>query len=190
MPPLRHVLLTSQFIALAMLAAGCTVRDEAAAPGADGGWWTTPATRPSSGGLIAAGPAAPAAAPAIDYVDGFEAGSRRAGESGQPMLLVFRAAWCRWSGELVQAAVADPTVVRLSRRFVCVAIDADRHADTCKRFAVSAFPTVILLDADGTERFRATGSTAITSVAAAMNDVAATPARPKRIATTPAAPTR
>lgn len=182
--------MATTLVAIAMMAAGCTVRDESAATGVDGHWWASSTARPQSGGLIAAGPAAPAAAPAIDYVDGLDAGQRRAADSGQPMLLVFRAAWCRWSGEFVQGAVADPAVVRLSRRFVCVAVDADRHADTCRKFAVNAFPTVILLDADGTERFRATGATAITHIAAAMTDVAAAPARPKRIATTPAASPR
>jgi hypothetical protein len=190
MVSIRHHFLRCLLVAVAASAVGCTVRDEAAAPAVDGQWWATASARPQGGGLIAAGPTTPATAPAIDYVDGFDAGSRRASESGQPMLVVFRAAWCRWSGELVQGAVADPAVVRLSRRFVCVAVDADRHADACRKFGVNAFPTVILLDADGTERFRATGATAITHVAAAMNDVAATPARPKRIATTPAAPVR
>lgn len=190
MVSIRHRPLVSLLVALATTAIGCTVRDESAATGVDGQWWATATARPQGNGLIAAGPTGPATTPAIDYVDGFDAGARRAAESGQPMLLVFRAAWCRWSGELVQGVVADPAVVRLSRRFVCVAVDADRHADACRKFGVNAFPTVILLDADGTERFRATGATAITHVAAAMNDVAATPARPKRIATGPTTPAR
>ena len=175
--------------ALAAMASGCSVRDEQATAGGDGRWWTAVSARPA-GGLIGGGAAAPAAAPAIDYVDGYEAGARRAAESGVPMLVIFRAAWCRWSGELVQAAVADPRVVRLSRRFVCMAVDADRHAETCRRFGVQAFPTVIILDAGGTERFRATGSAAAAHIAAAMDEVLGDQARPRRIASSAADPAR
>jgi uncharacterized protein YyaL (SSP411 family) len=106
------------------------------------------------------------------------------------MLVVFRATWCRWSGELVQAAVADPRVVRLSRRFVCVAVDADRHPDTCRQFGVQAFPTVIILDPSGTERFRATGSAASVHIAAAMNEVLTDQLRPRRIAAEASGPAR
>jgi fructose-1,6-bisphosphatase/inositol monophosphatase family enzyme len=39
-------------------------------------------------------------------------------------------------------------------------VDADRDAATCRRFAVDRFPSVLLLETDGSERFRVTGSTA------------------------------
>ena len=170
--------------ALLAVAAGCTVRDEQATSGGDGRWWAAAPSRPT-GGLIGGGAVAPLTPPAIDTIDGYEAGSRRAMESGLPMLVVFRAAWCRWSGELVQAAMADAQIVRLSRRFVCIAVDADRHADTCRQFGVQAFPTVIILDAGGTERFRATGSEASAHLAAAMDEVLTDQTRARRIATRP-----
>jgi hypothetical protein len=176
-------------VALAAAVAGCTVRDEQAASGGDGRWWAAAPSRPA-GGLIGNGGVSPPATPAIDYVDGYEAGSRRAAETGLPMLVVFRATWCRWSGELVQAAVADPRVVRLSRRFVCAAVDADRHADTCRQFGVQAFPAVIILDPTGTERFRATGSAASAQIAAAMSEVLTDQPRPRRIAAEPSGPAR
>jgi hypothetical protein len=129
------------------------------------------------------GPATPpAATPAIEYLEGFDAGGRRAGDSALPMLVVFRADWCPWSGELARAVVADDRVVELSRRFVCVAVDADRDAEACRRFDVRTFPTVLLLDADGGERFRATGSSAATGLAGAMGDVLAAAHRPSRMA--------
>ena len=175
--------------ALAAAVAGCSVRDERATAGGDGRWWAAVPARPA-GGLIGTAAGAPTVAPAIDYLDGYEAGARRAVESGAPMLVVFRAAWCRWSGELVQAAVADPRVVRLSRRCICMAVDADRHADTCRRFGVQAFPTVLILGADGTERFRATGSAAAAHIATAMDEVLADQPRPRRIASSAADPAR
>lgn len=160
------------------------MRDEQATSAGDGRWWAAAPSRPTAG-LIGGGAVATLTPPAIDTIDGYEAGSRRATETGLPMLVVFRAGWCRWSGELVQATMADPKIVRLSRRFVCMAIDADRHADTCRQFGVQAFPTVIILDAGGTERFRATGSAASAHIAAAMDEVLTDETRARRIATRP-----
>ncbi len=177
----------------AALATGCSVRDEQAVDGAETRWWSSVAAGSGGAGLIAGPPTTPTRAAVIEYVEGFDAGTRRAADAGLPMLVLFRAAWCRWSGELGQAAVADPRVVELSRRFVCVAVDADRHQTACRTFDVRAFPTVILLDAGRTERFRATGSSAASNLATAMGDVLATPTsphRPGRMAAGTAAPVR
>jgi hypothetical protein len=141
---------------LAALAAvlGCEVRDEPAAPAASG-WRVLPVVE--SAPLLHAAAATPTA---IEYVEGFDSGLRRAAEDGRPLLAVFRGAWCRWSAELAQGALADSRVVGLSRQFVCVAVDADRDAATCRRFGVDRFPTVLVCDASGAEQFRTTGSAA------------------------------
>ena len=173
-------------VVASVAATGCSMRDEQAVSGGETRWWSATQSGPGGAGLMPA-PATPAV---IEYVEGFEAGAKRAADAGLPMLVVFRAAWCRWSGELVQAAVADPRIVECSRRFVCVAVDADRHAATCREFDVRAFPTVVLLDADRTEQFRATGSSAVSGLAAAMGDVLTAASRPRRIARESAIPSR
>lgn len=168
-------------LAAAAAASGCSVRDEHAAGAAGSAWWTTSGGETRQG-LIAESPLQAPAAAAVDYVEGLDAGQRRAAEAGLPMLVVCRASWCRWSGDLVKAVAGDPRIVSLSRRCVCVALDADRHAADCERCEVRAFPTVILYDPAGTERFRGTGSSAIGSLASAMTDVLAAPRSPRRIA--------
>lgn len=180
--------LASSLLALAGVI-GCSVRDEPTVGGSDARWWST-ATGGSNTGLIAGAPQAQRPAATIEYVEGFAAARKRAEGGRLPMLVVFRADWCRWSGELVTAAVADPRVVELARRFVCVAVDADRDQATCRTFAVGAFPTVILLDADGEEQFRATGSSAAAGLAPAMAAVLSTRSRAERVATGGAAPAR
>ena len=168
-------------LAAAAAASGCSVRDEQAAGGADSAWWAT-AAGGSRAGLIAESPAHAPAAAVIEYVDDLEAAGRKAAEAGLPMLVVFRASWCHWSGDLVKAVAGDPLIVAMSRRYVCVAVDADRHATDCEHHAVRAFPTVIILDSAGTERFRGTGSSAIGPLASAMTDVLAAGGSARRIA--------
>jgi len=170
------------------IAAGCSVRDEQPRQPRAGGWWPTPAAGPGPGGLITIAPGEQPGTGVIEYVEGYEAGSRRALDARLPMLVVFRAAWCQWSTEFVQTAVADRGLVELTRRFVCVAVDADRDATTCREFGVQAFPTVILLDADRRERFRGTGSSATAELATAMRDLLAD--RSQRVAGDAAPPLR
>lgn len=186
--PRAASLLAAGLLALAGMA-GCSVRDEPTVGGSDTRWWST-ATGGSASGLIAGAPQAQRPAATIEYVEDFSAAQKRADGGRLPMLVVFRADWCRWSGELVTAAVADPRVVDLARRFVCVAVDADRDQATCRTFTVGAFPTVILLDADGEEQFRATGSSAAAGLAPAMAAVLSTRNRADRVATGAAAPAR
>jgi hypothetical protein len=160
---------------LAAAVAGCEVRDELAIP---------PAADWPAGPVIDARPLFPsseATPTGVEYVEGYESGLRRAAEDGRPLLMVFRGSWCRWSAELTQGTLADARVIGYSRRFVCVAVDADRDATTCRRFTVDRFPTVLLLDANGTERFRVTGSTAA-GLADAMAGLLATPTAGGRMA--------
>ena len=149
---------------------GCDIRDESVPAGDASSLWPAAVLDPAGARTEAGGE--PAARPAIEYVEGYEAAVRRARAEGLPMLLIFRATWCRWSGEVTHGPLNDRTVVALARRFVCVTVDADRDAATCRTFSVAAFPTVIVLDAAGEERFRATGAAAADGLATALKGVA------------------
>jgi hypothetical protein len=189
MPPSRVSTVALLVAAVSTAAIGCSMRDEQAVSGGESRWWSTARSGSGGAGLLPAA-AAPAAAAAIEYVEGFDAGSKRAAEAGLPLVVVFRAAWCRWSGELVQAAEANPRIVECSRRFICVAVDADRHPETCRQFDVQAFPTVIVLDADRVERYRGNGSSAVAGLAAAMGEVLAAAPRTRRVARDRSIPVR
>jgi hypothetical protein len=164
----RGLPLAAALLAAAALA-GCDIRDEPVQPAADETVWPLVAQEVT---LRQATPRGDRAAPpGIEYVEGYEAGRRRAETEQLPMLIVFRAAWCRWSCELTQGTLADRGVVSLAKRFVCVTADADRDASTCRAFRVSVFPTVVVLDTDGRERFRGTGSAAAGGLATALRAV-------------------
>lgn len=177
--PLRALPLAVPLLAVVAVA-GCDVRDEPVQPAATDSIWPLVAQEVTLRQATARGDQAPAVG--IEYVEGYEAGRRRAETEHLPMLIVFRAAWCRWSCEFAQGALADRSVVALARRFVCVTADADRDAATCKAFGVSGFPTVVVLDAGGRERFRATGSSAAGGLATALRAVLDDPLAAKRIA--------
>jgi len=179
--PLR---ITAPILAAGLLV-GCDVRDEEARSGTAAAWQPTTVER------LAATPARAstdsAAGPrAVEQVEGYATGARRASDGGLTMLLIFRAGWCRWSGGLVAETLAEPRLAELAGSFVAVTVDADRDATTCRSFGVRTFPTVIVLDRERRERFRATGSAVRDGLAAAITSAAAEV--PRRVATQPAAP--
>lgn len=151
--------------------AGCDIRDEAPRP-------------PRSRMLLSDGIAAPGRALSmIEFVGGYEAGRQRAVAEERPLLLVCTAGWCRFSTDLTQRTLREPRVVELSRRAVCVLLDADRDAETCRAFAVRAFPTLLVLDASGTERLRIIGRSSPATLATALEQALG----PRRMATAPGA---
>lgn len=150
-----------------LLVVGCDIRDEAPRP-----------PRPQT--LLADGIAAGArGAPAIEYVGGYDAGRQRAAAEDRPLLLVCAAGWCRFSGDLTQRTLRDPRLVALSRRAVCVLLDADRDAEACRTLGVKAFPTLLVLEPDGTERLRAAGRSSPDAIAAVLEKAL----EPRRLAT-------
>lgn len=78
----------------------------------------------------------------LEFVDGYAEGYRRAAREDKPMLVFFTAAWCKFCHEMDRDALADEEVVELSRRFVCVRVDADTQREVCKELHVRAYPTI------------------------------------------------
>lgn len=172
----------SALLAAALLLAGCDVRDEEARRGT-GAPWLTPAVERMAGPSQRAVPTPAGGGRGVDYVDGYAAGSRRAADAGLPMLLIFRASWCRWSEGLVAETLSDPRLAAMSGKFVAVNVDADRDAAACRSFGVRVFPTVIVLDRDRRENFRASGAAARAGLAVAVESALA--AEPRRVAGQP-----
>ena len=179
-PVVRPASLWPPVLVAVVLAPGCDIRDEPVRSGAADSLWPVVAERAVAARELPLHE--PHARPGIECVEGYQAGLRRAETEKLPMLLVFRASWCRWSCELAQGPLADRRVVALAKRFVCVTVDADRDAATCKKFGVSGFPTVLVIDAAGSERFRATGSSAANGLATALRTVLDNHADAERIA--------
>jgi thiol:disulfide interchange protein len=92
---------------------------------------------------------------------------RLAATSNRPMLIDFTAAWCGPCQSLDAEVFRDPaTAKEINARFVPVRVTdrqrEDGHnsqavSDLQRRFGVNGFPTVVLADANWTERARMEG---------------------------------
>lgn len=156
----RAAILVLSFVAVVVVI-GCEIRDERARPRAVGLRWPDPVT----GRLEKQSPTANSSGPtSVSFVDDCDAGRRLAEAANKPLLVVFRAAWCRWSAAFSQQTLTDPAIVALSDRFICVQVDADRHDAICQRYGVSQFPTVLILDSEDNEVLRRSGHTLATDL--------------------------
>jgi hypothetical protein len=167
-PSLRAVLLASLGIG-GCLVIGCDIHDEPVRPAAATTDQLLRGDTPLLVDMLNRDSDAPAIKPTtLEYVDGFDAGLKRAATESKPLLVICRAAWCRWSAEMTQGTLADPRIIQLATRFVCVMVDADRHAATCHDLGVTAFPTVIVLTSSGQEKLRSVGRPATHKLADAL----------------------
>ena len=97
----------------------------------------------------------------ISFIENSDIGLRLADFANKPLLIVFRAAWCRWSIALTHQTLSDPSIVALTDSFICVQVDADRHAETCRQYNVTQFPTILIVDTDDNEIIRRSGLTMV-----------------------------
>ncbi len=153
-------------IAVVLAATGCDVYDEPVRPVADReavpGWnGLAEGQRPYSIGRPAG----------IEFVEGYASAVARAELERKPLLVLFRASWCRWCGEMTAKVLSEQQVVQRSRRFVCVAVDADRDPDICRTHGVRGYPTILVISPDGREISRRTGKVALKTLVAMLDDV-------------------
>ncbi len=156
---------------MSILLFGCDIQDESVQPAAA---TTNQLLRADTAMLVDMldhNSDAPAIKPkSLEYVDGFDAGLKRAQSESKSLLVICRAAWCRWSAEMTQGPLSDPHIIGLASRFVCVMVDADRHTDTCQNLNVTAFPTVMIISSLGDESFRAVGRPSTDTLASALRE--------------------
>ncbi len=153
-------------IAVVLAAIGCDVYDEPVRPVADRdiapGWnGLAEGQRPYVGGKPSG----------IEFVEGYPSALARAELERKPLLVLFRASWCRWCGEMTAKVLSEQQVVQRSRRFICVAVDADRDPGICRTHGVRGYPTILVLSPDGREIARRTGKVALKTLVAMLDDV-------------------
>ncbi len=118
---------------------------------------TTRADEEAADDAYRADRAAPRAAAPLAFGKDLTAALASAKRDQKRVLVDFETTWCgpcKLMDELVYGA-AD--VVGAAKDVVCVKVDGDAARDLVQRYQVAAYPTILLLDADGGEVRRAVG---------------------------------
>ena len=88
----------------------------------------------------------------------YDEGMKIAQEQNKPVMLDVYTNRCPWCKELDRVVYADPDVINLADRFVCIKINADKRRDLAARYNPSGgVPTTVFLRSDGTESHRLGG---------------------------------
>jgi thiol-disulfide isomerase/thioredoxin len=95
----------------------------------------------------------------LQFVRGYLQGYEEAREAGRPMFVLFTAPGCNYCEQMIAEASEDPQVVQLSRRFVCILVEADAEPEICREFRVRAYPTVQFMSPEGVPLNRVMGRT-------------------------------
>ncbi len=109
----------------------------------------------------------------INWVDpSLEKALDKARSLSKPVMIDFYTDWCGWCKKLDETTYANSNVVELSRKFVCLKLDADGEgAEAVRRYQIRGFPTILFLNSAGEETKRVVGYMGPAEFAVVMREV-------------------
>jgi len=93
----------------------------------------------------------------IDFATSYDQALKLAQEKNQKILIDFYTDWCTWCKKLDTETYVDTMVVSMSGNIVFTKINAEVDTATARKYSVKAYPTIVLLNSDGTEIDRIAG---------------------------------
>jgi thiol-disulfide isomerase/thioredoxin len=108
---------------------------------------------------------------AISWSYDLESALKRAKDKQKPVMVDFYTDWCGWCKKLDSTTYADTKVTGLAAKFICVKIDGDKNRETVTKYSISGYPTIFLLDPNGSVANRIVGYTGPEELAKAMKAV-------------------
>ena len=93
----------------------------------------------------------------IEFVTDYDSILTAAQQKGQEAVIDFYTEWCTWCKRLDTVTYVDPAVIELAGTMVFGKIDAEKDSVTAKKYRVSGYPTILLINSDGSEIDRISG---------------------------------
>jgi thioredoxin-like negative regulator of GroEL len=101
--------------------------------------------------------ASPAAPDKIQFATSYDEALKLGQEKGQKVLLDFYTDWCQWCKKLDTETYVDPLIVELSKTIVFAKVNAEVDTLTARKYMVTGYPTLVLMNNDGSEIDRVAG---------------------------------
>ncbi|MFM7058775.1 MAG: thioredoxin family protein [Planctomycetota bacterium] len=111
-----------------------------------------------------------------------------AAQTGRPVFMQFSASWCAICKRMEKSTLTDPDVAaRISRNYVPVRVDADRHSDLVKDLEIKGLPAILIVSPELEILHRISGFQTVDAMLTEL-DAAEQAAGRSRPATSPRAP--
>jgi|GEM_PF-834110 len=95
---------------------------------------------------------------ALRWAESLEKALAQAKSSGKPVFVDVYADWCGWCKKLEQEVFPQSKVAQLlNERYIPVRVDTDHDPGFAQKYDISGLPTLLILEADGSEAGRITG---------------------------------
>jgi len=111
--------------------------------------------------------------PPLAWEDSLDKALVRAQKDTKPVLIEFFMTWQQWCRVFDEKTLSDPDIVNLSRKFVCVRVDAKEASDLVRKYGVKSYPTVVFLNPRGETIHRIIGYVAARPFEREMKEIAA-----------------
>ncbi len=87
----------------------------------------------------------------IDFITDYDSALAVAQQKGQKVLIDFYTEWCKWCKTLDTVTYVDSAVIEYSKTLVFAKIDAEADTSTTQKYKVQGYPTIVLVNDDGSE---------------------------------------
>jgi len=98
-----------------------------------------------------------AAQSGIAWQKDLEKSVARAKREKKELALYFKTGWCKWCDKFDRTTLVDEGVVEAMATRVAVKIDAEKNRSLVRKYEVTCYPTILLMNASGSVRTRIEG---------------------------------
>jgi thioredoxin-like negative regulator of GroEL len=93
----------------------------------------------------------------IDFIASYDSAMAIAQEKNQKVLIDFYTDWCTWCKRLDTTTYVDSSVIAMSANYVFAKVNAEVDTLTARKYLVRAYPTIVMVNPDGSEVDRLVG---------------------------------
>ncbi len=87
----------------------------------------------------------------ITFATDYQNALKLAAEKNQKLIIDFNTDWCTWCKRLDTVTFVDSSVIAMSQNLIFAKINAEKDTITAQKYRVKGYPTVVLMNSDGSE---------------------------------------
>jgi len=93
----------------------------------------------------------------IAWMHSYEKGINNASEASRPAMVYFHTDWCGFCDDMENDTFSKERIVLKSLQFTPILVDGDERDDLVNQYDIEGYPTVVFVDGDENELYRAGG---------------------------------